>query len=100
MEQNAMHPTVSSEFKKRKMRQMIAAIPAILMVVLLLATEKAGPAGLAGIPITLLAPAALAVILAVVAFSLLNWRCPSCRKYLGKQFSPRFCPKCGVQLQS
>ncbi len=29
----------------------------------------------------------------------LNWRCPSCRKYLGRQRNPRKCPRCGVQLK-
>jgi len=32
-------------------------------------------------------------------FSLYNWRCPACNKYLGKQRSPKYCSKCGVALQ-
>jgi rRNA maturation endonuclease Nob1 len=31
-------------------------------------------------------------------FSLFNWRCPSCNKYLGKAINAKFCAKCGVQL--
>jgi hypothetical protein len=100
MAQSQIDPTVSEEFSKRKKRQIIAAVPATLMIILLLAAEKAGPEGLASIPIFVLGPVAIATIFAVVAFSLINWRCPSCKKYLGKRISPRFCAKCGVQLQA
>lgn len=32
-------------------------------------------------------------------FYYLNWRCPSCRKYMGRQRNPQKCPRCGVRLQ-
>lgn len=35
----------------------------------------------------------------VLIVSLINWRCPACRKYLGRGFPPTYCPKCGVQLR-
>lgn len=63
MAQSQIDSTVSEEFSKRKIRQMIAAVPAILMVILLIAAEKAGPEGLAGIPIFVLGPVAIAIIL-------------------------------------
>ena len=100
MEQSHPDPSVTDEFQKRKLRQMMAAIPGVLVIVFLLAAEKAGPEGLVGIPIFVLGPVGIAIILAIVAFSLFNWRCPSCKKYLGKRMSPRFCAKCGVQLQT
>jgi hypothetical protein len=28
----------------------------------------------------------------------LTWRCPSCRGFLGRNFSPPFCPHCGTPL--
>jgi hypothetical protein len=37
------------------------------------------------------------VIISVLVFSFLNWRCPS-NKYLGKAINPKFCSKCGAQL--
>jgi hypothetical protein len=40
----------------------------------------------------------LILVLGVLAFSFWNWRCPSCRSYLGKAFRQRFCRSCGVQL--
>jgi rubrerythrin len=52
-----------------------------------------------GLPTELVVGAAIAVILGFVAFTLWNWRCPACNRYLGKGISPSFCPKCGVPLQ-
>ena len=41
------------------------------------------------------------VVLGVLAasFSLYNWRCPACKRFLGRTLHPRFCPRCGVQLR-
>jgi len=43
--------------------------------------------------------AALLVMLGVLVFSLYNWRCPACRKYLGRAMNPKVCARCGVVLQ-
>jgi phage FluMu protein Com len=40
------------------------------------------------------------LLLATAGFSWLNWRCPACRKFLGKSLTPDYCPKCGVELGS
>jgi rRNA maturation endonuclease Nob1 len=29
----------------------------------------------------------------------LNWRCPSCKKYLGKNINRHTCKQCGNRLQ-
>jgi hypothetical protein len=99
MEQKSGDPNVMSEFKQKKTRQLLAAIPAVLAIVPLVIAEDVGPNGLWGIPIIVLAPICLVVILGVLVFSLINWRCPGCKGYLGKKISPRFCSKCGIQLQ-
>jgi hypothetical protein len=41
----------------------------------------------------------VAALAAILIFTLQNWRCPACRKYLGKGAFPRFCPRCGVALK-
>jgi rubrerythrin len=40
------------------------------------------------------------LLLVAAGFSWLNWRCPACRKFLGRGLSPKQCPKCGVELTS
>ena len=32
-------------------------------------------------------------------FSMWNWRCPACNRYLGREVSPNFCSKCGAHLR-
>jgi len=40
------------------------------------------------------------ILIAVfIGFSVINWRCPSCNKYLGSDISRRICKKCGIRLQ-
>jgi Na+/citrate or Na+/malate symporter len=34
-----------------------------------------------------------------IGFSAINWRCPSCNKYLGGDINKRICKKCGIRLQ-
>lgn len=99
MQTSAPDPNVVAEFRKRKFRQLLAAIPAIAAIVPLVMSEGAGPEGVWGLPIRVLLPVCCVVILAVVVFSLFNWRCPACKAYLGKRMSPRFCSHCGAQLQ-
>lgn len=40
------------------------------------------------------------ILIAVfIWFSVINWRCPSCNKYLGSGINRRICKKCGIRLQ-
>jgi hypothetical protein len=40
--------------------------------------------------------AALVVLFVAVILTLINWRCPSCSRYLYRRFYPRRCPRCDV----
>ena len=33
-------------------------------------------------------------------FSLINWRCPACNKYLGKNLGWKHCPRCGIPFSN
>ena len=37
-------------------------------------------------------------IVATLWFSWRNWRCPACRRHLGRTLSHRACPHCGVRF--
>ena len=39
------------------------------------------------------------LIAAFIGFSAVNWRCPSCGKYLGNNINRRDCRHCGVRLK-
>jgi hypothetical protein len=70
----------------------LASIPLLMF-------EDAGAERWVGIPTSVIAAICIVVMVAVFAFSLSNWRCPLCHSYLGRAMSPKFCQKCGAQLQ-
>lgn len=84
------------QFAVRRRNQIMLAVPLIAVIVLLVSSE--GKDSVLGIPITIAGPGAIVLILAGLAFSLYNWRCPACNGYLGKAVSPKFCARCGVEL--
>jgi hypothetical protein len=45
-------------------------------------------------------PLAVFVIGALWVFTLLNWRCPACKTYLGHTLNPVFCSSCGARLRN
>ena len=87
------------QFRAKRKRQIILAIPVVLcMVLLFVLSEREGqPVG--GLDPSVLLPPVFVLILGAVGYSFYNWRCPACRKYLGKTISPSFCTRCGVSLQ-
>ena len=87
-------------FALRRRRQILLAVPLLPVLIGVLAVRDRGDAVLFGIPAVIWGPAFLMLVIGALIFSLWNWRCPACNKYLGKGMSPRFCPKCGVALQS
>ncbi len=89
-----------AEFARRRKRQLLVSLPLAAVVILFAVfsrtAEEAPPLGL---PPAVLGIAVFVLVLGAIAFSLWNWRCPACNKYLGKGIGPSFCPKCGVPLQ-
>ena len=94
------HPEIIAEFKKPRTRQLIAIAPFLVAIFPLFMLEDAGPDGLFGIPAIVIGPACIAVVIAMFIFSFINWRCPACKRYLGKAMNPKFCQKCGARLQA
>ncbi len=88
---------IRREFKTRQTRQIIA-IAAALFLVLLSAVIKKRPDLFGSVPSTALFGAQAVVIAAFLGFSAVNWRCPACGKFLGKDLHRSRCGKCGVGL--
>ena len=87
---------IKEKFAARKRNQIAITVPIIGMILLLVFSE--GKEEVFGVPIVVLAPVIFVGFVGALVFSLKNWRCPGCNKYLGKGMSPKFCAKCGVQL--
>ncbi len=98
MPENIPAQDIFNQFKTRKRKQWMATGPAVLAIVLIFLAEEGGAESVAGVPIPVLGPFCFIVILGVLVFSFMNWRCPSCGSYLGKKINPRYCSHCGVQL--
>jgi len=89
-----------AEFAKRRRRQIFVAIPFGALVVVALIARNNGDF-LAKLPVSppVFAGAFITIIVAALAFSFINWRCPACNAYLGRSLGPSFCPRCGVELR-
>lgn len=86
---------IKRRFKQRRARQLAAIGIAVFLVVALL-WKMDHPGVLLGTlsrqAVTVLD---LAVIGVFVLFSAINWRCPSCGRYLGHDIAPGRCRACG-----
>lgn len=90
---------VKIEFKKRKKRQLLIAIPLIPSIFLIAFMGEIQTEIIQGVSnLHLIIGAGVLIVLGLI-FSLINWRCPSCKTYLGKRFNPKFCASCGVELR-
>lgn len=87
-----------TDFATRRKRQLLATIPILAVFVVALFMDE-GQGTVLGMPVTIVAGAVFVLVLGAIAFSLWNWRCPACNRYLGKGISPSFCSKCGVPLR-
>ena len=97
MELNNSNKEITEAFKRKRARQIMAVAPFVLAFIALLSVEH-NSSSIFGLPRNIVLGIAFALIISILIFSFVNWRCPSCNKYLGKAINPKFCSKCGVQL--
>jgi len=99
MHEEEKNRRVSEEFKKRRNRQIIVTIPAIVAVFCFILLQEGKIGFTCSVPSQILNGILIALVIGLVVFSLKNWRCPACNGYLGKAWNPRFCQRCGVRLR-
>jgi len=90
---------IIEEFKIKKRRQIILTVPMIIGMIVIVIMGENPEFAIPGIPVMYLMFGIIGFYIFAIIFSLKNWRCPACNKYLGKGMSPKFCQKCGVKLQ-
>ncbi len=86
------------DFEVRQGRQMLA-VAIVLFLVLFLAVIYKRPDRFGEFSRDTIFGLQAVIIAAFIGFSALNWRCPSCKKYLGKDIHKRMCRKCGTRLR-
>jgi hypothetical protein len=98
MTQKRDHNQIMQNFRIRKGRQFLA-IAAALLLIIFLALLHNRPDLFGQMPKNAILAMQLTVIAAFIGFSSFNWRCPSCKKYLGPDINRHICGKCGARLQ-
>lgn len=91
--------TIRAQFVARRRRQLLVSFPLIALIMAAVFLERGKHDALFGIPPSIILPGFLALVAGAIVFSLYNWRCPACNRYLGKQRNPKYCSRCGVELR-
>lgn len=86
------------DFRLRQSRQLLA-IAATLLLLLFLALLYKRPDFLGKFSKDAIFAAQAVLIAFFIGFSSFNWRCPSCKKYLGTDIRRSKCRHCGTRLQ-
>ncbi len=89
---------IMQDFRTRQSRQLLA-IAAALFLVLLGAVVYKRPDLFGVIPKSTLFGAQTVFIAAFLGFTAVNWRCPSCNKFLGNDIHREVCRRCGARLR-
>jgi hypothetical protein len=89
-----------AEFGRRRLRQWLVVIPVVISIVIIRFASDSGDPMFYGVPTNVAIGAAFVLLIGAIVFSLINWRCPSCSKYLGKGINPSYCQKCGFKLKA
>ena len=86
------------DFRLRQGRQFLAIAVTLLLLLFFALLHKRSDLFGELSKSTILA-AQLVIIAVFIGFSALNWRCPSCKKYLGTDINKRICKHCRTRLQ-
>jgi len=86
-------------FLVRRRRRRLLSLALLALVLTIVVLRLQGIEELFGVPAERWKLYVLAYIGLTVLFSLANWRCPACHRFLGRYGNPRFCFRCGVPLQ-
>ena len=80
-------------------RQIVVTLPVWIFTMAAFMFQDSESGYLLGVTPFVWGPAVVVVFGAFVYWTVKNWRCPSCVKYLGRGMNPRHCPNCGQQLR-
>lgn len=85
------------EFRIRQGRQYLAISVTLLLVILLTVIYKR-PDLFGEFSREIISITQITLIAVFIGFSSFNWRCPSCKKYLGNNIGRQRCRRCGTRL--
>jgi DMSO reductase anchor subunit len=89
---------IMRDFAVLRVRQLFA-IAVTLFLLLFLALLHKRPDLFGEFSKNSLVAGQIVLIAAFIGFSAFNWRCPSCKRYLGTDINRRMCTRCGARLR-
>jgi cell division protein FtsW (lipid II flippase) len=98
MKRNDKQEEIKKDFARRLKRQLIAVATAVALVLLTAAVYKRQDL-FGQFQKNVMLYVQILLILAFINFTAFNWRCPSCKKYLGPELHKHVCRKCGARLR-
>ncbi len=87
-----------SRFRQKRQYEVALLVPLGGAVVMLAIGERHAEA--LSLQPLMMALGTAGLVLAAAGFHWLNWRCPACEKFLGRDLNPSHCPGCEVALRS
>ncbi|MCB1195840.1 hypothetical protein KDK77_06620 [bacterium] len=93
------NPVTAASFKKKKSLQVIFSLPLIASIVGIILLKKGFLGQVDKTYGDILYLCAIINVAVYAGVTIINWRCPSCKSYLGRNTSISFCPSCGEQLK-
>jgi protein-S-isoprenylcysteine O-methyltransferase Ste14 len=89
---------IMKDFAVRRERQLLAIVAALFLVFFFALLHKR-PTALIELSGETIFGAQVIVIAAFIGFTVFNWRCPLCNKFVGSDINRRFCRQCGSRLR-
>jgi hypothetical protein len=89
---------IRREFELRRLRQLLA-IAATFIFLLMLALISNRPDIFGEFARNDILATQILLLASFVGFSAFNWKCPSCKTYLGPDIGRRVCKQCGTRLR-
>lgn len=89
---------LKEEFKKREIKQYMTLILICFVYPIVIFITAVMEKSFDEIP-KIIVIGIIAVIIAPVGYSYINWRCPRCGMFLGKGLFPKYCRMCGFKLK-
>ena len=96
---DAERAAITREFSRRRRYQILFTLPFVPLIFTAVGYQRGVFSTILGMPPRVGVVVFGAFVAGAGLFSLRNWRCPACSRYLGRWINPKHCPHCGITLR-
>ncbi|MBI1221301.1 MAG: hypothetical protein GC180_01750 [Bacteroidetes bacterium] len=90
---------IKAAYQRRRKRQLIVALFLVPTFLGMLFLSSNPETSLFGLDYDTLGKIAFGIVICALAYSVYNWRCPGCRKYLGRSINQNYCARGGAKFK-